>query len=394
MTQHQPGEPSAAEIASLALRVTAARCLDPECMVEDEPNEDLLEAARGILLCAIKGAPRALKSDITIASYLRSAAEKLSELLDESPVGNSNIVEAIRLLNDLAQDMERRGNGNGNYDDRDEEQGSAVGGVLELIKLIESHVRRILEATASLPSGRDPVIRYPIRVTQDDDALAPIGVCGLTNIKQVPREVTIVLKASEITSRDLLRLAYTLHHELICHAFQAALASGDLPNAHASCHWTEGWMDTLAFDVVCDWARNPVEADTWVRLRGEDAKGELRHCHDVRYTKSTDLKPADVKARRCAREAYRRLAVALVECRIATSEGHAAEIAHRFTLNANTHARADCRRLKRLGSQLRMILLSVARPAETRYAVALACWDFIQHRDFDRLEIEIAALAS
>lgn len=388
MMRHQPPTMAPADAASLVLRITAARCLDPECFPDDTNEQHLLNAARGILHGAAQGARLAVNSEITIGPFLRSTAQQLASLPSPpSAVSISpNILQASRILDDLAQRLEGPSNNGGS-------DGATEGCLLELIDVIETHIRNILAAVAGFPTGPSPVIRYGIHLTADDYSLAPFGVTGATDIKPSPREVTIVLKSSDITCRDLLHLTYTVHHELICHAFQAALATVDLPNAHPNCHWTEGWMDTLAFDIVCDWVRSRGQTDTWIPLQGEDAKGELWHFHDHRYSNPRGLKPVDVQRRRRARDAFRQLAETLTWSRVACSAEEAADIVRRFTLNANTHREANCQRLKTLGAQLRIALLSVARP-EARLAAALACVRFSEDRDFERLEADIAAASS
>jgi hypothetical protein len=203
--------------------------------------------------------------------------------------------------------------------------------------------------------------------------------------------VTMVLRAQPLTSRDLWHIAYTLHHELICHIFQGALAEKDkrLPDAHPNCHWSEGWMDTLAFDLVAEWNDPP---RSWLPLTGEEALGALRRFHDHRYEAPPRLSPDDVKRRRLARAAYRQLPKTLLNYGLATSAEEARDIARRFSLMANTHREADCSRLKTLGTKLRMLLLSAARP-EAGVAAAAACLKFTAQPDLAKLEHEIDAIS-
>ena len=63
-----------------------------------------------------------------------------------------------------------------------------------------------------------------------------------------------------------------------------------LPNAPASCHWTEGWMDTLAFDLVEDWVTLDEAPRDWLPLRGSDARGACWGFHDHRYKAPSKLK--------------------------------------------------------------------------------------------------------
>jgi hypothetical protein len=190
-----------------------------------------------------------------------------------------------------------------------------------------------------------------------------------------------------LTSRDLWHLAYTLHHELICHAFQNA-SSEQAVNAHASCHWSEGWMDTIAFDLVTEWVDDTTRPVSWLPLTGDDARGELWSFHDRRYSKPLDLAPDDVTRRRRARDAYRRLAQTLSQFGMA-DEAEAAAIARCFALAANV--RSDCRRLKALSSKLRIAPDSVARPTAA-IAAATACLAFAKDRDFAKLDLALNSL--
>src|SRR6516162_1367914 len=148
-------------------------------------------------------------------------------------------------------------------------------GVLGLAALIETRVRTILTTCARMPPGSSPVIQYETTLTNDTVGVTAFCVNGQANITRSPRVITVVMRTGGITARCLWHIAYTLHHELVCHAFQGALASRRVPNAHATCHWTEGWMDTVAFDLVSDWLADPTLPRAWLPLGGEDARGEL-----------------------------------------------------------------------------------------------------------------------
>jgi hypothetical protein len=97
------------------------------------------------------------------------------------------------------------------------------------------------------------------------------------------------------------------------------------------------------------------------------------------------LSPDDADRRRKARKAYRQLATTLLECGLAATEDEAHELAREFSLSANTHSEADCRRLRTIGSRLRIEILSAARP-EAAIAAATACLAFVADGDLKRLE--------
>jgi hypothetical protein len=376
---------SPSEQASLALWLTAARCLDPDCCAsEDSIERTAISAARGILYGDAAGAALIVNTDAAVASHLERAADKLAKLRAGPPVppvgALSNVKAAEGLLRERATAAHQCTNGDS----------AAIGkpicdcGLLNLAALVELRVQRFLEENALLAPDAHPAIRYVTALTNDNHDFEPFRVNGQVNIRRQPRIVTIILLADGLTCRDLWHLAYTLHHELICHAFQGASSSRNLPNPHPRCHWSEGWMDTVAFDLVSDWVDDETKPLGWLPLGGEDAKGELWKFHDHRYVKPRGLDDNDIRRRRWAREAYRRLAKILSDCGMAAL-GDAEEIARRFALAANAHIEADCHRLNSLGIRLRTALLNVARP-QAGVAAAAACLAFSVDHDLEKLE--------
>jgi hypothetical protein len=226
-------------------------------------------------------------------------------------------------------------------------------------------------------------IEYTTAVSVDGRELAPFRVDGMTDTGLEPRVVTIIVSPKDMRSRDLWHVAYTFGHELLCHAIQGAAVGPTSPNAHTSCHWSEGWMDTLAFDVVSEWVDDLSVLRDWLPLRGEDARGELRKFHEHRYIAPLGLAKDDLLRRRRARDTYRALAKTLSDSHIATSVAEAQQMARQFSVAANLHA--DCHRLKALASRLRIALLSPARPGDDVNAAA-ACLAFSLHHDLTILE--------
>jgi hypothetical protein len=380
-----------AEKAALALWLSMARHLDLECYRnDDQAVVNILKSAQGTLIKYAMNAGLSVQSATMIADYLMTTADELEKLPGGSAV--PSVQAAEKLLRDLARNVQLNGNGDGQAI----EGVHCSCGVLDLAGRVEARVRSLLEGKAGLKRGFNPPIVYVtvvINDEEDDRDVAPFRVNGFVNIRQLPRTVTIVLKAEGMTCRDLWHLAYTLHHELVCHAFQGALAPGSLPNAHPSCHWTEGWMDTLAFDLVCDWLSGDMAPRDWLPLEGDDAKGELWKFHDHRYKKPPVLSQSQIMMRREARKAYRRLAEVLDKNGIAKSPEEAIEIAQRFTLAANTHPEANCDRLKTMGKKLRSALLTPSQQNAPVLA-ALACLTFSWDHDLVKLDQSVGAIGA
>ncbi len=243
-----------------------------------------------------------------IVAHLESAADALAALVPGS-VGSihvSFVREAEMCLRTLARGVDRSGTGDGRAV-------AAVGykpcscGFLSLAAEIEGNARDILTSAvaSALPDCR---IEYITAVSADARDLEPFRVNGLTDTSLAPRTVTLVVSPAGMRSRDLWHVAYTFCHELLCHAFQGAIVAAATANAHPSCHWSEGWMDTLVFDVVSAWIDDLCVLPDWLPLRGEDARGELRKFHEHRYVAPLGLAQDDVFRRRRARDAYRALA--------------------------------------------------------------------------------------
>lgn len=374
-----------AERAALAFWLIAARQLDPDCcFLEDQPSLSLLQAARSRLRDGAESAGLYVRSTAEIGGHIARVADALRDVqsITASPSA-PEVVAAEALLRQLAMGIQEAGDGDGPALNIADYHPCACG-VLVLAGLIEARVREIIGCGGA---GRRqmPDVRYVTAFAEDAQELAPFRLNGEADIRHLPRTVTLVLRPEEMTSRDLWHLAYTLHHELVCHAFQGAFSGGRLPNAHASCHWTEGWMDTVAHDLVLDWLRRNEAPPEWLPLRGDAAVAELWRFHEHRYLQPRGLKGSQVKLRQRARAAYRALVVTLFSCGIAASEEEAERLARRFSLAANTHSDANCGRLLPIASKLRIALLNVARP-EMGVEAARVCLTFIADDRFDDLE--------
>ncbi len=129
----------------------------------------------------------------------------------------------------------------------------------------------------------------------------------------------------------------------------------------------------------------------WLPLAGEDAKGELRKFHEHRYAWPPRLSLAQIKRRRAAREAYRRLPKVLIENGVAISPDEAIEIAQRFSLAANIHPEVNRDRLKFIVQKLRSALLTPSRQ-NGPLLTALACLAFSVDHDLVKLEQSVGAI--
>jgi hypothetical protein len=382
-----------AERAALALRIAAAIHLDPEAgPIEDQAEIDAVEAGRASVEAAAARAAVTVKSLDQVEALLWQESRNLDALAASGEPGASGAM--LRAAGELIRFCSRAAaQGEGGF------AASATAGwslgscaIQPIVAGMEDGVRNWL-LMAGVDLGRDqPDIRYAVGLTDNNQDFAPFLIDGNTYTVQSPRTVELVIKAQALTARDLWRLAYTVHHELFCHAFQGASRPRPIPDAHPTCHWSEGWMDALTMDVVLDWT-SPGARPAWLALGGEDAVAELRRSHDHRYQGlPARMTRPDVIRRRRARNAYRRLGEVLTSHAIATSAQEARDLVRRFSLLANTHEAADTRRMRPICANLRTALLSPHRP-EAVVEVASACVAFIVSRDLEVFEraVDLAA---
>jgi hypothetical protein len=382
---------SATHKAVLALGLTAARHLDEECC-DDEDDAILAKrrAARGILYKGVQGAPAHVTSLDGVAPYLSKNA---GELKRDVGLDNADVRAAHDLLTTLALGV-RNNDGDGIAHPALGPDGCACG-ILELAGLVEQRIRSALgNAEINLPPD-DPAVHYATYLVEEHDLLTTFRVGGKADIVPSPRIVYLMLKLGEVfTARDMLHLAYTLHHELVCHAFQSALSDGPRINAHHKCHWTEGWMDTLAHDLTKAWIAEDMRPANWIALAGESAVGEVRNFHDERYLRPPRMEKNDVKRRRWARDAYRAFVKTLERAALARSKEEADRLGEKFSLLLNTHAEADCKRLRKLATNLRIALVSRKR-LEPAISVVQAGLAFVHDRNLNLLEqrVELAVVS-
>jgi len=81
---------------------------------------------------------------------------------------------------------------------------------------------------------------------------------------------------------QLSLLPYIFMHEIICHALQS-LDGQNRPNAASSDSWSEGWMDALAHDLVCEWLEQHDRILFTTNAERQDAKLRTAELHQARY---------------------------------------------------------------------------------------------------------------
>lgn len=376
-----------AERAALSLWLCAARKLDPDCCSsDDQATRDLVDAALSCIHNGAKTAVVDVAADDDISPYLLRIADALCSLGQNKPDRPIELAAAEALLRQMADFV-------GDFDGESSITGERVRtacGILELAGIIEARIRSLIDPTNRLIREISS-IRYVTAFSESPQEFAPFRMNGATNISLSPRVVTLVFKFEGITSLDLWHLAYTLHHELVCHTFQGAFGGNGLRNAHASSHWTEGWMDTVARDLVLDWLKHREAPIDWLPLRGDAAEAAVWFFHNSRYEAPIGLKKDQILSRGRAREACRALSDILSACGMASSVDEAKELSRKFSLSVNSHAHADFKRLDSLGANLRVALLNRVRE-EIAVEAARSCLAFIGHEDLTKLEADVSSV--
>jgi hypothetical protein len=379
----------AADKAKLALWLCAARTLDDDCCTTDDPRGlSLVAAARSFIEGAAGGADLEVSEASQIGPYLEKAVKHLDGLPRQgiNETAASMVSSASNLLRLIITGLQIEDNGDGPAISK---VGSAPCscGLLGFAAEIEHRIRELHATEAALPYEKGPELTYNTTLAEPaaSQDFEPFCVDAKASIRQSPRMVTILLRKQHLKGRDLWHIAYALHHELICHAFQGASANETLSDAPASCHWSEGWMDAVAFELVDGWTN---QSRPWLPVSGESAKGAVRELHEHRYVQPKSMSRDDVMRRRQARDAYKKLSEILKHYEIVSSENEAREVARRFSLMANSHPLANWRRLKSLGTNLRLLLTNTIR-SEAAIAAAQACLAFTVHGRLEELEVAI-----
>ena len=371
--------PKPSQLASLVLRVVAARHLDQNiAFATTDEASDVLKSAGGQLASFALSAGLRVKTINAVGPYLRQAASDLLSMFVGGPIVEeiAKMIEgAAHTLKAIATEMDNHAAGCGCE-------------LVNVTSLVEQRALRNYEDTGAV-SGEAPPIRFETEIIEDAQGnLEPFKVTGSADITMSPRTVRLTLKEGDLTAQDLCHLAYVLHHELFCHAFQT-IGAVSQRNAPPQCYWTEGWMDRLAFVKAVQWAEQNNTPHAWLPFTGPDATGAMTIFHEFRYKNPKGLKFSDAKNRRAARQAFHALVEALIENGMARCRDHAEHLVFRFSLLANAHPNADLATLRRICLHFQNNLLSQARKTQTG-AVALACVEFLRHRDLNVLETDLA----
>ena len=374
---------SYADRASLALRMVGARYLDDSEASGSQAVALAFDSARGKIVSRVKDAPLRVRDCATLASHLRGAAIDLREVAKATPV--ATIDAAAAQFERIAASV-YPGNGDGPASLVANGAPRCCCGVLDLAAVIEQEVRQAYSQAAKL-SASIPAITYEtwlVAAGNRSDNLQHFHVAAEADIRQAPRMIKVEIRNHDLSGKELCQLAYQTFHELVCHGFQTGHLPSAKENAHPTCHWSEGWMDSIACEMALNWVTGPnTGPHPWLPFGGATASGHVQARHEARYHAEPGLGADDLKIRRAAREALRRLAIAFHVNGLARSLDEAKQLACEFSLIANAHA--DCRRLKRLSELLQSMLLSAAREHRTG-EIAMACLDFAASRDFDSLE--------
>lgn len=129
---------------------------------------------------------------------------------------------------------------------------------------------------------------------------------GATRATEGTSWVEIVLEDRALDLRTLRQLAYVCVHELICHAFQGILGQ-ERRNVGASCSWSEGWMDAVAWLLLERWLNEARALPAWL-IRAPTPRSAIDDCrkvHDRRYAgrQGRVMDPENILRRQQARDA-------------------------------------------------------------------------------------------
>jgi hypothetical protein len=396
-----------AQIAALAIRIVIARYCDVHIELESNANrreraadhvgDELLIAVRGELEGSAKSAT--LVKDLgRVPRHLQDAATKVENLIagytlsGVSAEVQGRIGAAVQLLKVFAAGVCSGVDGPGAIP-----APAHSWRFLDIAGLIEEQARTLYTRAKALPFGF-PAIEYQTVVIGDDkQTLFPFRIRGQADISIEPRCVTITIKDGELYALDLCQVAYALYHELICHAFQAIGGGSARENSPESCPWTEGWMDTMAFDLALQWVEAGGDPHPWLPLVGRDAIDAMQAMHGPRYDDSTHvtgskLGPRIAGPRRAARRTMDNLKKAFVAY-LAVDLREAHGKVEEFSLILNAHSEGTPEVLRHICKHLVRALDSPERIGQNANPVAFECSNFRVHRKLDKLETELMHIA-
>ncbi|WP_315766986.1 MULTISPECIES: hypothetical protein [unclassified Bradyrhizobium] len=374
--------------ALIALRIVIARFLDDYAAPSGVSGQSIaLDAACSRLSEWVARTDGEVDSHEGLQKHLSRAAAALESLIDEDARFPRDRIEAAIAAIRICVAGAQPNNGDGYARPTEGASGPCLCGFLDLARRIEEY------ALASYSSAEDsfnpwPQITYTTVLTPDTmKKLQPFNVGGDAEIGTV-RRVILTVKDDKLSAIDLCQIAYVLFHEIVCHGFQGVVQA-ETVNAKPQCHWTEGWMDAVAYRMAVAAALQKGGVLEWLPLVGPDAEAAMAAVHNARYLNPTGLKPEDAKVRRAARVALSDLQSVFRDAGMARAHDDSEALARKFSLLAN--ANADSKKLLRLSTMLQNVLLSKVRNDDKVYA-SNACLEFLQHRDIDRLLLELQTL--
>ena len=208
---------------------------------------------------------------------------------------------------------------------------------------------------------------------------------GSTDVNGDFSVIEIVLEDGALNLETLRQVSYVCAHELVCHAYQG-IDSQERKNANATCSWSEGWMDAIAWRLLERWLQAEKESPPlphWLARSPGKALRDCRKLHERRYLErqGRSMKPFNVYRRMQARDAcdelYRQWS-APQEKR--TFNGLRKVVEFSVALNI---ARLDRKQREDIVLELSGGLLANAPLRLDR--TVIACDEFLRHRDPARL---------
>ena len=120
------------------------------------------------------------------------------------------------------------------------------------------------------------------------------------------RKVGLHIVSERFQWQQFNLLPYILMHEILCHAYQNLEDADRRLDDDPQDPWSEGWMDTLAYELALEWLRNNPKSPFQNEPELREAERQTQALHHARYTRHTGAagtaRPADGRA------AYERVA--------------------------------------------------------------------------------------
>jgi len=372
------------EKVSLALRLIAASCFDPACDLNDDPRQ--VSARRGacsLLQSQSDNTLNAIQTNEDIPLFFSGCSEGLNSHVAVRP----DIMIGQAVLRKMGAGL-LEGSGDGQVCGPNAIR-ALCSGLLELAFLIETNIRDVIGRTTGLGPAALPAITYDTSLTEFVDEFLPFHVSGASSITVSPRIVDLIVEDRHLDATDVVDLAYVIHHELICHAFQTSVRYVRPRNASESCYWSEGWMDTLAFERTKEWLN--AKADFWRPMSVNDAIARATAYHQHRYGPGSKLGVSHTTRRRMAREAVSRLVSTFDDFGIIPSRADAERRVEDFSWCLNLRWEPENKALRDAVLAMIKILITPMR-ARDHVAIAEVCLNFVNDQNVNRFCREMPAL--